>query len=147
MVYKVEVTDLMIIQKESCCDEIQFNLEGEPGVQNGWKLAWKGLPFPKIYDPESRNKRVLKNKLAAALLEYGVTSLPAIPSKKDLFIEVVYKYSDGRRNKDLDNMTKFLCDALEGIVYVDDKLIVKMVLKKGRNTACPSTSVKISAYT
>jgi hypothetical protein len=48
---------------------VDFTILGEPGVQNGWKIRWKGLRFPRIYDPRSRDKASLRIALMEEMLE------------------------------------------------------------------------------
>lgn len=99
---------------------VDFTILGEPGVQNGWKIRWKGLRFPRIYDPRSRDKASLRIALREEMLE------EIFPPNTPLKVTVSYYQSGGVREKDLDNMSKFLFDALEGALYPDDRCIKEM---------------------
>jgi hypothetical protein len=48
---------------------VDFTILGEPRVQNGWKARWKGLQYPRIYNPKAKDKASLRIVLREALLE------------------------------------------------------------------------------
>ena len=101
---------------------LDFCLIGEPITQNGWKVKWRGLPFPIIYDPRAREKAALRRALGAAMAEVGITTPTFFPRLVGLKA-VIHYFQDGVHDKDLDNMTKFLGDAMEGVIYPDDRCI------------------------
>lgn len=45
------------------------------------------------------------------------------PAEKKIILEVVAFWPD-RRRRDMNNTHKLLCDALEGVVYLDDKMVL-----------------------
>jgi hypothetical protein len=111
---------------------LDFCVEGEPKVQNGWKVAWKGLPFPRIYAPRAREKNALRAALKRAMAEVLGPRPPHrtfFPPLAPLIVSIRY-FQDGAHDKDLDNMTKFLNDAMERAIFPDDKYIMEMHLYK-----------------
>jgi crossover junction endodeoxyribonuclease RusA len=48
---------------------------------------------------------------------------------EELSVKISFYFKDKRR-RDIDNYNKILLDALTGIVYSDDKQIIKLVLTK-----------------
>ena len=121
---------------------IDFTVLGEPRVQNGWKVRWRGLRVPVIYDPCSRRKTDLRAAIRTAMLEGGLPDDTAFPAGQPLVLSVEYFYKTAYK-RDLDNMTKFLLDALEGAIFPDDNSIMKMELVKKRS-AQPRTVVSVS---
>lgn len=59
--------------------------------------------------------------IAAALAHREHWALPA--ADKKIILEVVAFWPDARR-RDMNNTHKLLCDALEGAVYLDDKMVL-----------------------
>ena len=61
---------------------IDFTVLGEPRVQNGWKVRWRGLRVPVIYDPCSRPKTDLRAAIRRAMLEHGIQDEIVFPAQK-----------------------------------------------------------------
>jgi Holliday junction resolvase RusA-like endonuclease len=127
-------------------DEISFEILGRPPVQNGWKMAWKRFKgHPYLYDPKKREKMALRTAVKAAVRELTRAQLPVFRNTL-LSASVVFHIED-IMGKDLDNMAKFLNDALEGAIMDDDKFVVQLFLSKipvGQNES-ESTMVKFSS--
>ena len=108
-------------------DEVRFIIMDEPEAQNGYKLRWKGVKIPFCYDPMARKKMALKKAIVRALYDDGITTVPLF---EECYLQVEVEFYLPLEKKDLDNMAKFLLDSMEGIIYPDDKRILKLVLSK-----------------
>jgi Holliday junction resolvase RusA-like endonuclease len=127
---QANVENLMISWTNGSTGRVDFTILGEPRVQNGWRVRWRGVPFPRVYDPRAREKTLLRKEVKRALVEGGDDlPPPTFPIHLKLKVRIKF-YAASGHNKDLDNMTKFLLDALEGAIYADDKCIVEMHLSK-----------------
>jgi Holliday junction resolvase RusA-like endonuclease len=111
---------------------IDFVILGEPPAQNGFRIRTRGLPFPRIYDPLASEKRQLRNEVRRVLAEHGFDHTPVFPDGTRVKVLAHYCYRPNRK-KDLDNMSKFLLDALEMAVYADDDDIFDMHVTKERS--------------
>lgn len=60
----------------------------------------------------------------------------------DLTVELVFCLPDNRK-RDLDNLSKAILDALNGIVWVDDKQITKLVLGKVIDRGDPGVMISV----
>lgn len=59
----------------------------------------------------------------------------------DVKIDLYFK---DKRRRDVDNYNKLVLDALEGIVYEDDKQIQKLIVEKHISADDPRVEVKIN---
>ena len=64
------------------------------------------------------------------------------PFTGDVQVKVIYYFGDKRR-RDLLNYDKVWADSFEGIVYLDDKQIIKATLEKKYDKENPRTEVEI----
>lgn len=123
---------------------IEFTVPGEPVAQGRPRFSTRGS-FVKAYDPEKSKsyKAYVKLVAAAAMSERSLkpldgaiavsirayVSVPKSKSKK--FRENALKGLEHPTKKpDCDNIAKILLDAMTGIVYEDDKQIVRLVVEK-----------------
>jgi len=60
----------------------------------------------------------------------------------DCALEVTLFFKDKRR-RDVDNFNKIILDALEGVVYEDDKQIQKLTITKDYSKENPRVEIKI----
>jgi hypothetical protein len=152
------VEDLMVITGGAAGTKtVSFTVRGNPPVQQRSRIAWKGLiggwvarRKPIIYDPSAS----LKEKYAAQVRDAMVAMDLALPSfssgynddglimELNFFIErpeTHYNVLGNRvranapkypKVKDVDNMEKFVSDALHGIVYNNDNMIRKSITEK-----------------
>lgn len=123
---------------------IEFTVPGEPVAQGRPRFSTRGS-FVKAYDPEksksykayvklvamaAMNERSLKafdGAIAVSIRAY--VSVPKSKSKK--FRENALKGLEHPTKKpDCDNIAKILLDAMTGIVYEDDKQIIRLVVEK-----------------
>jgi len=125
--------------------EASFTIHGPPQAQNGWKLAWKRNRKPVIYDPMQKHKIVLRADLRAGFFDLLQRSSFPMFLHRTLRVEVVFKMHH-IHCKDIDNMMKFLFDALQFVIYSNDSCIMEAVVNKveAHEEEGESTSVKIS---
>ncbi len=130
-------------------DEISFTIKGSPPSQNGWKLAWKHLSRrPVIYNPNRTLKTRVKIAIRSAVTELTGRVLFPIFVQETIVMNVVFCMHNVDA-KDLDNMVKFLGDALQGAIYDNDKYTRTVTMTK---VAIPvdepeSTVVRIASTT
>ncbi len=137
--------------------QLTFIIEGEPKVQERHRIAWKGIlgawrrkkrASPIIYDPSAKDKRDLRLAVKAAMQEIEITSFPYYNADEPLVLELFF-FFEVRPNqvfpkkKDLDNMVKYIMDALTGVIYPNDTAIVSLAAEKTFE-AHNSTMVSIS---
>jgi Holliday junction resolvase RusA-like endonuclease len=120
---------------------IDFLVLGEPKVHNGWKVKRRGIPYPRIYDPRAREKKALRSALKRAMADAGMPHPPAFPLVALRRVSVHYFYG-AAHDKDLDNMTKFLGDAMEGAIFPNDRCIKEMHLYNEESNL-PKTIVSV----
>ena len=123
---------------------INFTVNGEPVAQGRPRFSTRGS-FVKAYDPEkSKNYKAYVKLVAAAAMNESslkpldgaisvdITAFVSIPkSKSKKFRENALKQLERPTKKpDCDNIAKILLDAMTGIVYEDDKQIVKLSVEK-----------------
>jgi Holliday junction resolvase RusA-like endonuclease len=134
---------------------LSFTSIGDPPVQARPKIVWRFRPIPVYYDPSARAKAAFERSLRESLLSFGVTSFPyfnreAIANTKglkltlDLFlhrkkldyrvvkgVEVLREDCDNfPKKKDVDNMLKFIMDALHHVIYDNDNVITCVLVTK-----------------
>lgn len=66
----------------------------------------------------------------------------------DLYARIIWFYAD-KIEGDIDNIVKPILDALEGIVYLDDKIVVKCASEKvdQNNAVLSTTNIDTGIYT
>lgn len=74
----------------------------------------------------------------------AMNSLGLTPFNCPVDIEIYY-YLGTRRKKDLPNLPKTTCDALNEVVYADDSLIVRQVMAKFLDTQNPRVEITVRA--
>ena len=128
-----EIQDVVVVTTmgDDEIDSVSFTIVGKPAVQNGWKMAWK-KPFrqPFLYDPKKGEKAALRAAVKAALRELTRAQLPVFRGD-GCAVSVNFKIHQSHVfNKDLDNLAKFLLDALEGALFDNDKWVMSLLLTK-----------------
>lgn len=123
---------------------IEFTVPGEPVAQGRPRFSTRGS-FVKAYDPAKSKdyKAYVKLVAMAAMNERSLkpldgaiavsikafVSVPKSKSKK--FRQNALKWLERPTKKpDCDNIAKILLDAMTGIVYEDDKQIIRLVVEK-----------------
>lgn len=84
------------------------------------EIVIRGL-VPLSYN--SRNKAAYQNQIRSAFLRKFRGAVPTFPPNEELYARVYFFTSDGV-NVDCDNISKPIWDAVNSLVYVDDRKIV-----------------------
>jgi Holliday junction resolvase RusA-like endonuclease len=126
---------------------ISFVMVGDPPTQKHHRMAFRRAPAtqwrmrPHIYDPSARSKIGYAANVRTSLNEFGLTH-PYFNEEEPLTLEVVFVLPRRRqdvvrrwgfafpRSKDINNMLKFLMDALQGKLYHNDVTITKVIVTK-----------------
>jgi Holliday junction resolvase RusA-like endonuclease len=75
------------------------------------------IRIPLFYDPSQRKKRAYRVvAVMQALAQLGVTHFPIFPHHRDLKLRICATFYVHTINKDLDNLLKFILDALQGAI-------------------------------
>ena len=125
-----EVSDLVLVisppvDDGTIVDECNFVIHGRAAVQNGWKCVLHNRHRPVIYDPKRNEKIALRVALKVAFKELDRhTSFPIFQATK-LVMCVTFNLVQSA-GRDIDNMVKFLNDALEGVIFDNDKYVYEI---------------------
>lgn len=105
--------------------ECNFVIDGRAPVQNGWKCFLRSRRQPVVYDPKKQAKNTLRACVRDAFkeLDRNITFPVFQMSRLQMCVSFYLVNSAGR---DIDNMVKFLQDALEGVVFDDDKYVYEI---------------------
>jgi Holliday junction resolvase RusA-like endonuclease len=134
---------------------LSFDSIGDPPVQQRPRIHWQRRHLPVFYDPSARAKAGFKLALRSILMSFGISVFPLFDSEslantKGLKITIFFylhrKKDDYRlvlgekvlketcdrfpKKKDVDNMLKFVMDALHGVLYDNDNVITFVVAVK-----------------
>ena len=135
------VHDMILSWNGSSTGKVDFEVAGEPLASNGPRIRFRNLRVPIIFDPLAREKRQLRNVLKLALSEVGVQDL--LFREMELKVNITF-FMANRWSKDIDNMAKFILDAMNLAIYDDDQRIVILDLKK-RSSTEPHTNISIQS--
>ena len=119
--------DAIIVGGDEDERELYLDIGGPPLVQQRLRVAFLRFIHPRLYDPSGRSKRALKRAVRNALVNVGNDDFPVFQNS---VLEVQVTFFVSNPNKDIDNLAKFLLDALEGVIYSNDRLIWDLVAKK-----------------
>lgn len=72
---------------------------------------------------DAKNKAAYQSKICSALIRKYKGSVPMFPADKELYARV-YFFTNNGVNIDCDNISKPVWDAVNGLLYVDDRKIV-----------------------
>jgi Holliday junction resolvase RusA-like endonuclease len=145
----IRLVDLMEVQTVSGCS-VSFTILGDPPTQQRHRMAFlRGRSRPHFYDPSGDGKRLYASLVRNSFLEYGLSTpyfSPEEPIVLRLLCVLPRRQQDlaragGRtvltrfaqvfpRNKDVDNLLKFVMDALQGVVYRNDQTITTVIVTK-----------------
>ena len=82
---------------------------------------------PRRANANPRSRRRWRERVAAAARD---SSLPGIPlADQNLGVVVIYFYF-GETTLDVDNIAKSLLDALKGILFIDDRQVSQLLIRK-----------------
>lgn len=107
---------------------LYLDVGGPPQVQARPRFHWQ-VPAGRlvVYDPSQAMKRAYRAACARAMMEVGITHFPFFAGQ-NLHIKVHFYIHN--QAKDVDNLLKFVMDALETVVYENDRVICEATLKK-----------------
>ena len=123
---------------------LTFTIPGEPTAQGRPRFSTHG-GFVKAYDPEkSRNYKAYVKLLASEAMQRIGLTLTELPLEVEIIADVAIPASKSKKFKeqalnglqlpikkpDVDNVAKIILDSISGIVYKDDKQIVKLTVSK-----------------
>ena len=135
---------------------LTFTIPGEPTAQGRPRFSTYG-GFVKAYDPEkSRNYKAYVKLLAGEAMQRIGLTLTELPLGVEIIADVDIPASKSKKFKeqalnglqlpikkpDVDNVAKIILDSISGIVYKDDKQIVKLTVSK-KYSDTPKVEVKI----
>jgi hypothetical protein len=171
-----KVRDLIAMEGPGVNEKsISFIVLGNPEVQQRSKIVWKGLVngawpnrnTPIIHDPSSALKKAHAQKVRAAMVEMGLTFpfFPIAGSGADdpgLVMEAAFYMErppshyngDGLRRdapqypkkKDVDNLEKFVLDALHYVVYNNDNCIRQTKTEKRYSSSGAFTKLTFCTF-
>ena len=118
----------MLLMTSGSNYEVHFKVVKEPVAQNGWKLAWKKCRCPYLYDPLRSLKKAIREEIIQSIEEFN-SMTPFFPHNTYIEGSITF-HTNSMNKKDLDNMAKFILDAMEGAIYQNDKHLIKLVLQK-----------------
>ena len=139
---RINITDV-VISDDGTRKCLEFCIMGEPHAQNGWRIRHRGLQTPIMFDPLARLKRQIKDALAKVMMEHQ-EPLPVFAAGIPLRVGVIFHLRHVA-TKDVDNMAKFLLDAIEEVVFNNDKYIIDLSLSKSTNET-PKTLVFVATF-
>lgn len=141
----------------SCGKKIlKFTVLGDPVGQGRPRFTTIG-GHVKAYDPEkSRNYKAYVKLLASEAMQNIGLTLTELPLGVEIIADVGIPASKSKKFKeqasnglqlpikkpDVDNVAKIILDSITGIVYKDDKQIVKLTVSK-KYSDIPKVEVKI----
>lgn len=87
------------------------------------EIVIKGLVPLSYNSKNTKNKEAYHKQIRSAFLRKYKGTVPTFPANEELYARVYFFTSDGI-NVDCDNISKPIWDAVNGLVYVDDRKIV-----------------------
>ena len=108
---------------------LYLDIKGVPQVQERPRIRMQTFARQAtLYDPSSKCKIAFKLAVKAALTEVGIATFPLF--SRYTKIKVVATCYIQNLAKDVDNLLKFVQDALESVVYTNDCMIFESCIKK-----------------
>ena len=146
----VFVADDMVACTNAGARSISFVVKGSPAVQSRNIIAWKGRARPILFDPSSSSKLLYRDAVREQMKAVGLPAenyfkdTTAIRMKVKFVLprrrkDVILRPSPPHlaatalsfpRGKDVDNLLKFVMDALEQTLYANDTNIVRVGVEK-----------------
>ena len=137
--------------------ELNFVVDGEPVAQGRPRFTRIG-GFVRAYDPKKSKdyKKQIATAAVAAMAE-SKTTITGKPLSAEIYIFVGIPKSKSKKFKaaaadgdvlptvrpDVDNLAKIVLDALNGIVYEDDKQVITLFINK-KYSEYPRIEVKLN---
>ncbi len=140
---------------------LSFVVKGHPTIQERAGVNWKGRFRPVIYDPSQKNKALFCEAVRVEMAAIGLPTEAYFCDQTAIKLKVKFvlprpkkdvqkkKVKPNRalsfpRGKDIDNLLKFVMDALEQTLYMNDTDIVHVECEK---CCCASDSVDSVGWT
>ena len=127
-----EIRDVVFVISPATVDnrgsnvkECNFVIDGRAPVQNGWKCFLRSRRQPVVYDPKKQAKSSLREAIRHAFKELDRNIDFPVFQMSRLKMTVSF-YLVNSAGRDIDNMVKFLQDAVEGVVFDNDKFVYEI---------------------
>jgi Holliday junction resolvase RusA-like endonuclease len=107
----------------------------QPRARFAHRFIRRGLfPFVRmvVYDPAATKKAAFRSEVLNAFADIGASPFPLFGNGDKLKVTVAFHVFDAK--SDIDNLLKFFLDALQGVIFKNDKVIFEVVAKKIRAT-------------
>jgi Holliday junction resolvase RusA-like endonuclease len=139
------------ISYDTTIKKLEFIMTGPIMVQARPKITYRRRCQPVYYDPSHNDKKLWKMALSTAITQQISNQLPIfqVDNFNDNGIELQIQFFEKRPKldfdtkgqlkshfhkfpyqRDVDNMVKFVMDAMLGVTYTDDSSVVKIVCEK-----------------
>ena len=126
------VRDDVMVVATNTATAVSLSILGSPIPQPHMKCYYsRVLSRLIVYDPTKDEKLAFKRIVRVALAEMGAT-FPLFENGVKLKVTATFHVVDTR--KDIDNLLKFLLDALAPVMYNNDNVIYSVVAKKVSTT-------------
>jgi len=119
---------------------VDIQVQGEPRVQERTRVNYR---VTRIYDPSTHLKAAFSSSVKAAFTELGVDEYP-IFLQPEMKVTIVFGVNS--MDKDIDNLLKFVFDALQTIVYGNNRVIVKLDAEKRHTPTNGFTSIQVEPH-
>ena len=121
-------------------EQLGIVVEGEPQVQERPRISHLGHTH--MYDPSSRSKNRFKIAVVKSLQGLTFAQYPLFRARR---LNVTVAFYIKNMNKDVDNLLKFVLDALQMVVYTDDRCVCQIQARKFHSPHHGYTKVSIEA--
>jgi Holliday junction resolvase RusA-like endonuclease len=108
---------------------LHLTVSGPPSVQERARIRYQ--PFagkPRVYDPSRKGKIAFRDAVKASIQDLDFVDVPVFKAGQTLRLNVVFGLT--RQGKDVDNLLKFVMDALQGVLYRNDAIVWKSNIEK-----------------
>ena len=99
---------------------IRFHVDGQPVPKQSFRVISDGRS--KIHGFQPRRVRAWQNAVGWVAKEAAVQNQLMGPTTADVITVLTFTLADNRR-VDLDNLSKAVLDAINGIIWVDDRQV------------------------
>jgi Holliday junction resolvase RusA-like endonuclease len=122
-------------------ERLDIVIEGTPCVQERTKISSMGRLH--LYDPSSKSKAKFKWAVFQSLKSLKFDKFPIF---KDVELKVTVVFHISNWLMDVDNLLKFVMDALEKIVYINDKCVNKIEAEKVLDPEHGFTTITVEVF-
>ena len=109
---------------------VHLTIPGEPLSQPRHRvrrLFSSGSGRVLFCDPAATQKREVKASIRSALVGVGVVDFPVVQQRQ---VKVTADFYVANGRKDIDNLLKFIMDAIKSVVYSDDRWVFQVSARK-----------------